>query len=84
MRANMTDPITVTLLFTDIEGWTRLWQEDEASMRRALARHDRLLRSVLTEHGGAVLSTMGDGLAAALVTASAAPTNRAADNPGCR
>jgi class 3 adenylate cyclase len=80
----MTDPISVTLLPTDIEGRTRLWREDEASIRRALARHDRLLRSVLTEHGGTVFSTMGDGPAAAFVIASAARTYRAADHPGCR
>jgi predicted ATPase len=62
----------VTFLFTDIEGSTRLWQEDEASMRRAVARHDQLLRAVVVAHGGVVFSTMGDGLAAAFQTASAA------------
>jgi class 3 adenylate cyclase len=35
---------TVTFLFTDIEGSTRLWQADEAAMRSALSRHDQLLR----------------------------------------
>jgi class 3 adenylate cyclase len=63
---------TVTLLFTDIEGSIRLWQEDEASMRRAVARHDQLLRDVVAGHGGVVFSTMGDDLAAAFQTASAA------------
>jgi predicted ATPase/class 3 adenylate cyclase len=63
---------TVTFLFTDIEGSTRLWQEDEALMRRAVARHDQLLRAVVAGHGGVVFSTMGDGLAAAFQTASAA------------
>jgi class 3 adenylate cyclase len=63
---------TVTFLFTDIEGSTRLWQEDEASMRQAVARHDRLLGDVIGDHGGVVFSTMGDGLAAAFQTASAA------------
>jgi predicted ATPase len=61
----------VTFLFTDIEGSTRLWQEDEAVMRQAVARHDRLLRAVVADHGGVVFSTMGDGLAAAFQTASA-------------
>jgi class 3 adenylate cyclase len=32
---------TVTFLFTDLEGSTRLWQEDEVSMREAAARHGR-------------------------------------------
>src|SRR6516225_5978551 len=63
---------TVTFLFTDIEGSTRLWQEDEAAMRQAVARHDQLLRGVVAGHGGVVFSTMGDGLAAAFQTASAA------------
>jgi predicted ATPase/class 3 adenylate cyclase len=63
---------TVTFLFTDIEGSTRLWQEDEASMRKAVARHDQLVQGVVAEHGGAVFSTMGDGLAAAFQTTSAA------------
>jgi predicted ATPase/class 3 adenylate cyclase len=63
---------TVTFLFTDIEGSTRLWQEDEASMRQAVARHDQLLGDVIADYGGVVFSTMGDGLAAAFQTASAA------------
>jgi predicted ATPase len=62
----------VTFLFTDIEGSTRLWQEDEAAMRQAVARHDQLLRAVIADHGGVVFATMGDGLAAAFQTASAA------------
>jgi class 3 adenylate cyclase len=63
---------TVTFLFTDIEGSTRLWQADEATMRHAVARHDQLLQSAVGGHGGVVFSTMGDGLAAAFQTASAA------------
>jgi predicted ATPase len=62
----------VTFLFTDIEGSTRLWQEDETAMRQAVARHDQLLLGVVADHGGVVFSTMGDGLAAAFPTASAA------------
>jgi predicted ATPase/class 3 adenylate cyclase len=63
---------TVTFLFTDIEGSTRLWQEDETAMRKAVARHDQLLGDTIVDHGGFVFSTMGDGLAAAFQTASAA------------
>ena len=33
---------TVTLLFTDIEGSTRLWEAHPDAMREALARHDDL------------------------------------------
>jgi class 3 adenylate cyclase len=62
----------VTFLFTDIEGSTRLWQEDEPSMGKALARHDQLLDEVIADHDGVVFSTMGDGVAAAFQSASAA------------
>jgi predicted ATPase/class 3 adenylate cyclase len=63
---------TVTLLFTDVEGSTRLWQTDESAMRVALSRHDELLRRTVTEHDGVVFSTMGDGIAAAFRSASGA------------
>jgi len=62
----------VTFLFTDIEGSTRLWQEDEEAMRAAVARHDNLLREAVDAHDGVVFSTMGDGLAVAFSSASSA------------
>ena len=63
---------TVTFLFTDIEGSTRLWQEAADLMRPAVARHDDILRSVIEFHGGIVFSTSGDGMAAAFQAASSA------------
>ncbi len=63
---------TVTFLFTDIEGSTRLYQEDEDMMAAAVARHNELLDAVIAEHSGTVFSTMGDGKAAAFGSASAA------------
>nr|MBA3451111.1 hypothetical protein [Chloroflexia bacterium] len=45
---------TVTFLFTDIEGSTRLWERDAAAMRTAVARHDTLLRDAVTAHHGHV------------------------------
>src|SRR5271155_3526882 len=56
-------------LFTDIEGSTRLWQQDEAAMRAALERHDAILRSTIDGHGGYVFSTGGDGFGAAFARA---------------
>jgi class 3 adenylate cyclase len=41
-------------------------------MREAVARRDALLGDVIGDHGGVVFSTVGDGLAAAFQTASAA------------
>ena len=56
---------TVTFLFTDIEGSTRLWEENRATMSEALARHDQMLQTAVEAHQGVVFSTGGDGLAAA-------------------
>jgi predicted ATPase/class 3 adenylate cyclase len=60
---------TVTFLFTDIEGSTRLWADAPDAMRSALARHDEIVRSALGAHGGYVFSTGGDGFAAAFARA---------------
>lgn len=60
---------TVTFLFTDIEGSTRLWEQDRAAMSAALERHDRILHDSVADAGGVVFSTGGDGLAAAFARA---------------
>ena len=62
---------TVTFLFTDIEGSTRLWEEQPDAMRDALARHDVLVREAIESHGGYVVKTTGDGFHAAFGTAEA-------------
>ena len=53
---------TVTFLFTDLEGSTRLWEEFPEAMRGALARHDELLRGAVEAQGGMPVKTTGDGL----------------------
>jgi predicted ATPase/class 3 adenylate cyclase len=55
---------TLTFLFTDIEGSTHLWEHQPDAMRPALARHDKLLRSVIDESQGILVKTTGDGLLA--------------------
>src|SRR4029450_12701524 len=60
---------TVTFLFTDLEGSTRLWQDHPNAMRTALARHDAILREQVAAHGGHVVKTTGDGIHAVLATA---------------
>src|SRR5918994_1727351 len=60
---------TVTFLFTDLEGSTRLWEEHPEMMSAALARHDTILRDAVGTHEGVVLSTMGDGIAAVFASA---------------
>jgi predicted ATPase/class 3 adenylate cyclase len=63
---------TVTFLFTDIEGSTKLWEQHPAAMKVAIARHDAILRGVVGAHLGYVVKTTGDGLLAAFGTADAA------------
>src|SRR4029453_11546386 len=60
---------TVTFLFTDLEGSTRLWDEHRDAMPSALARHDAVLRGAVESHGGQVVKTTGDGLHAVFATA---------------
>src|SRR5262249_53966039 len=61
---------TVTFLFTDIEGSTRLWEEHPEAMRTALARHDDLLRQIIETSGGGGFNTLGDAFCAAFSRAS--------------
>ncbi len=60
---------TVTFLFTDIEGSTRLWEQYPEAMKAALARHDAILWEAVAAHGGHVVKTTGDGIFAAFETA---------------
>ena len=61
---------TVTFLFTDLEGSTRLWEEHPDAMRLVLARHDAILRDAVAVHDGYVVKTTGDGFHAAFATAA--------------
>jgi len=63
---------TVTFLFTDVEGSTRLWEEHPEAMRPALARHDAIVRDAIEGHGGHVVKGRGDGIHAVFGTADAA------------
>ncbi|MDE2359449.1 MAG: adenylate/guanylate cyclase domain-containing protein, partial [Betaproteobacteria bacterium] len=51
-----------TFLFTDIEGSTRLWDEQPERMKSALARHDAITRDAVESHGGRVVKMTGDGV----------------------
>ena len=65
---------TVTFLFTDVEGSTRLWEEYPGAMQSALTRHDAVVRGAIESHGGHVVKTTGDGFHAAFTTAIDAVT----------
>lgn len=60
---------TVTFLLTDLEGSTRLWEQDSEAMEAAMVRHDQLLEKAIAEHNGYVFARMGDGMAAAFAVA---------------
>ncbi len=63
---------TVTFLFTDIEGSTRLWERSPDAMSGALARHDEILAGATETCGGHVFKTVGDAFCCAFPTASGA------------
>ncbi len=66
-------PTLRTILFTDIEGHTRMMQRlgDERG-RAVLREHERLTREALKAHGGAEVKTMGDGFLASFGSAQKA------------
>jgi predicted ATPase/class 3 adenylate cyclase len=78
---------TVTFLFTDIEGSTRLLHElGPASYADALAEHRRIVREAATAHGGVEVDTQGDAFFIAFPTpggaAEAAQAARERLEPG--
>jgi len=81
---------TVTLLFTDLEGSTRLWEEHHAVMVEVLARHDVIVRGAVEDSGGHVVKYMGDGCLAVFATAEVAvaavggPAGDHGGGVGCR
>jgi predicted ATPase/class 3 adenylate cyclase len=61
---------TVTFLFTDIEGSTRLVKQLRDQYADLLADHERILRTSFTEGGGHVMDTQGDSFFVAFRRAS--------------
>src|ERR1051325_7370114 len=60
---------TVTFLFTDMEGSTRLLQQLGEAYTALIADHDRLLREVWETHHGTVVGTQGDSFFVAFPSA---------------
>jgi class 3 adenylate cyclase len=60
---------TVTLLFTDIEGSTALWERNRRAMATAVQRHLVRLRAAVEAHGGVVFKVVGGAVQAAFPTA---------------
>jgi predicted ATPase/class 3 adenylate cyclase len=61
---------TVTFLFTDVEGSTKLWGRYPEAMQATMARHDEVLREVMDSSGGYVFKTVGDAFCVAFSSAS--------------
>src|SRR4030095_13759078 len=51
---------TVTFLFTDIEGSTKLWEGYPEAMKTAHARHESIIREVVAAHGGYTYKMTGE------------------------
>ena len=58
MRAGEGKP--ATLVLTDIEGSTELWEWDAVTMMTAINLHDRIIRTQLAQYHGYEVSTEGD------------------------
>ncbi len=60
---------TITFLFTDIEGSTRLWEQGPEAMKPTVLRHNEILRTAIESNGGQVFRIVGDGMFAAFTYA---------------
>jgi len=60
---------TVTFLFTDIEGSTKLAQEHAEALPALLARHREILKQAIEANRGFIFQVVGDSFAAAFNTA---------------
>ena len=63
---------TITFLFSDVEGSTRLWAANPEAMSGSLRVHDQIFNDTIAKYEGHVFSTAGDSFAAAFTRASAA------------
>ena len=76
---------TVTFLFTDVDGSTRLLQQlGPERYAEALAVHRRVLRDAFVAEGGVEVDTQGDAFLVAFPTAvGAGASARAAQRASC-
>ncbi|KAL3826681.1 hypothetical protein ACHAXA_001204 [Cyclostephanos tholiformis] len=50
----------VTIIYTDVQGSTALWEADPISMKKATDLHDSIIRKCYADHGGYEITTEGD------------------------
>ena len=63
---------TVTFLFSDLVGSTRLWAKDPDAMSESLRIHDQIFTETIAKYDGFVFATAGDSFAAAFQKSSSA------------
>ena len=51
----------ITFVLTDIEGSTRIWEQEPEAMALALERHDRIFDEVIEAHDGVHVRPRGEG-----------------------
>ena len=73
---------TVTFLFTDVEGSTRLLHDLGERYVEVLSEHRRVLREAFARHGGVEVDTQGDAFFVAFAKASEALTAAAEGRDG--
>jgi len=59
---------SVTLVCTDVEGSTEMWEWDNKAMMDAISLHDRVMRMHLPKFGGYEIATEGDAFIIAFHT----------------
>src|SRR5687768_374655 len=60
---------TVTIVFTDIEDSTPLWERHGRAFEACLARHNEILRAAIAAHHGYEVKTEGDAFMVAFARA---------------
>lgn len=69
---------TVTFMFTDIEGSSRMWEADQRAAREALGIHDALIIEGVENTGGFIVKSRGEGDSHFAVFTNAADALKAA------
>lgn len=62
----------VALVFTDVQGSTRIWEKQTETARHSLKAHDAVMRAALQRHGGYEVKTEGDAFMVAFADAAKA------------
>src|SRR5262245_12742621 len=75
---------TVTFLFTDVEGSTRLMERYPEAYRHAISQHHAIVSRAVEENAGAVFETLGDAVYSAFWSPREAVTAALAAQQGFR